>query len=52
MQTNYPIELLMLDTVSEGIPLGIRAKVLNCDIVVSEFELQSCYYGHFWTYTL
>ena len=23
--------------------------MLDCDIVVSEFELQSCYYVHIWT---
>ena len=27
-------------------------KVLDCGIVVSEFELQSCYYIHFRTNTL
>ena len=27
-------------------------KVLDCDIVVSEFKLRSSYYVHFWTYTL
>ena len=25
---------------------------LGCDIIVSEFELQSLYYDHFWTNTL
>ena len=25
----------------------VVAKVLDCDIVVSEFELQSCYYVNF-----
>ena len=25
----------------------VIAKVLDCVIVVSEFELQSCYYDHF-----
>ena len=29
----------------------IVAYVLDCDIIVSEFELQSCYYIHFWTNT-
>ena len=28
------------------------AKVLDCDLEVSEFEFQSCYYGHFQTNTL
>ena len=27
-------------------------KALDCGIVVSEFELQSSYYVHFWTNTL
>ena len=31
-----------------GSPRGVVANVLNCDSVVSEFELQSCYYVHFW----
>ena len=26
---------------------GVMAKALDCDIVVSEFEFQSCYYIHF-----
>ena len=30
----------------------VEANVLNCDIVVSEFELQSCYYVHFRTNAL
>ena len=28
-------------------PCGVVAKVLDCDIVVSEFKLQSCYYVYF-----
>ena len=28
-------------------PCGIMVKALDCGIVVSEFELQSCYYVHF-----
>ena len=32
--------------------LGIVADVLNCDIVVNEFELQSHYYIQFQTNTL
>ena len=35
-----------------GGPCGIMVKVLDCEIVVSEFELQSCYYAHFWANTL
>ena len=32
--------------------LGVMANVPDCDIVVSEFELKSRYYGHFWTNTI
>ena len=32
--------------------LCVVANVLDCDIVVSGFKLQSCYYVHFWTNTL
>ena len=35
-----------------GNPCGVVANVLNCDIVVIESELQSCYYVHFQTNTL
>ena len=31
---------------------GIVANMLNCNIIVSKFELQSHYYVHFWTNTL
>ena len=33
-------------------PDGVVSNVLDCDIVVSEFELNSRYYGHFRTNTL
>ena len=33
-------------------PRSVVANVLDCDIVVSEFEHQSRYYVHFWTNTL
>ena len=33
-------------------PHGVVANVLDCDIAVSEFELQPRYYIHFRTYTL
>ena len=36
----------------EAGPHGIVANVLDCYIVVSEFELQSRYYVHFRTNTL
>ena len=38
--------------VYEGSPHGVMANVLGHDIVVSEFELQSCYYVKFRSYTL
>ena len=37
---------------SGGIPCGIITKVLDCGLKVSEFELQSRYYVHFWANTL
>ena len=36
----------------EGSLHGIMANVLNCDILVSEFKLQSHYLIYFWTNTL
>ena len=33
-------------------PGGVMVKALDCEIVVSEFELQSCYYIHFRTNTM
>ena len=35
-----------------GCPRGVMVKAMNCGIVVSKFELQSCYYIHFRTNTL
>ena len=35
-----------------GNPRGVVANVLDCDIVVSEFELLSRYYVHFRTNAL
>ena len=32
--------------------LGVVANMMDCDIVVSEFELQSRYYYHFLSNTL
>ena len=37
---------------SEGSPCGVLANVLDCDIIVSEIELQSCYYIRFQTNTV
>ena len=35
-----------------GCPRGVTVKVMDCRIVVSEFEPQFCYCIHFWTNTL
>ena len=35
-----------------GSPCGVIAKVLDSDLKISEFELQSDYYLHFQTNTL
>ena len=35
-----------------GCPRGVMVKAMDCGIVVSEFEFQSCYYVHFVTNTL
>ena len=35
-----------------GSPCGVVVNVLDCDIVVSEFDLQAPYYVHFWIITL
>ncbi len=35
-----------------GSTRDVVANLLDCDIVVSEFKLQSCYYIHFRTNTL
>ena len=32
----------------ENQPRGIMVKAMDCGIVVSEFEIQSRYYVHFW----
>ena len=37
---------------SRGCPRGVMVKAMDCGIVVSEFELQSCYYVHFRSNTL
>ena len=40
---SYIVEILE-DVTWPTLGAGVVANVLNCDIVVSEFELQSCYY--------
>ena len=39
-----------METMKEGgCPCGVVANMLGCNIVVSEFKHQLCYYVHFWT---
>ena len=33
-------------------PSGVVANVLDCDITISKFKLQSRFYGHLWTDTV
>ena len=35
-----------------GCPRGVMVKAMDCEIVESEFVLQSCYYIHFQANTL
>ena len=44
--------MMMMMMNIKGSPSCVVANVLDCDIVVSEFELQSRYYVHFQTNTL
>ena len=37
---------------NKGNPRSVVASILDCDIIVSEFELQSCNYFHFRIWTL
>ena len=37
---------------ARGCPCGVMVKPMNCEIVVSEFVLQSRYYVHFRANTL
>ena len=32
---------------TRGCPRGVMVKAMDCGVVVSEFELQSCYYVYF-----
>ena len=47
-----PLYQLVISHFSKESPRGVVAYVLDCDIVVSKFEQQSCYYIHFGTNTL
>ena len=38
--------------INRGCPCGVMVKTMDYGIVVSEFELQSCYYVHFQANTL
>ena len=35
-----------------GCPPGVMVKAMDCEIVISEFELQLCFYVHFRANTL
>ena len=47
-----PISPFYLTICSRRNPCGVTAKVVDCSLKVSKFELQLCYYIHFQTYTL
>ena len=47
----YKTKKKMKENNSVKSPYDVLVNVLNCNIVVSEFELQSCYYVDFWTNT-
>ena len=44
--------LLMFVNLKGGCPRGVMVKAVDCEIVVSEFVLQSRYYVHFRANTL
>ena len=46
------IEITQTTALLRGGPRGVMVKVLDCGIVLSEFELQSRYYVYFQTNTL
>ena len=41
---------ITLTLIKSGGPHTVVANLLDCDIVISKFQLQSCYYIHFQTY--
>ncbi len=45
-------KLTFVSIASWRCPCGVKVKVVDCRIVVSEFVLQSCYYVHFQANTL
>ena len=42
-------KICMVTILNKRNPHGVVVKVLDCDNVISEFKLQSCYYIYFWT---
>ena len=46
---DYSFWLILM---GKGGPRGVVANVLDCNIIVSEFDLWSFYYIHFWINTL
>ena len=51
MKSSQYVNLLMINKENRSL-CGIIAKVLDCGLNVSEFNLQSCNCIHFWTNTL
>ena len=49
--TWYQITRLKNSSGTIGDARGVVTNVLECDIVESEFDIQSCYYVYFWTFT-
>ena len=45
-------EVLLISSFDRGCTRSVMVKPLDCRVVVSEFELQSRYYVHFWIHTL
>ena len=41
------VRIMIIQTTVSGYACGVMVKALDCGIVVSEFELQACYYVHF-----
>ena len=52
LKTEKPTNLILSLMLLKGNSSGVVAYVLDCDIVVSEFELHSRYYDLFWNNTL
>ena len=55
MSLNLPEQIgnrILLNNQLQGSSHGVMAKVLDCGIEISEFDLQSCCYAHFLINTL